>query len=194
MVVVANGFDYGTYSCTGWAETFGITYPIIDGDANTAAWDMYGMGYIPHNVVLDHNMEVVYTSSGFNQSEIMAAIDVALEYLPADEDEDGLDDPADNCPDVYNPQQEDIDLDGMGDVCDICDNVNVWVIGNTNGSIDTDGNVIVNIMDVLSLVDIILDGDTESCGYEAANVNGDSQINVFDLIALVQMVLGGGIP
>ena len=68
MVVVANGFDYGTYSCTGWAETFGITYPIIDGDANTAAWDMYGMGYIPHNVVLDHNMEVVAKPSSLNSN------------------------------------------------------------------------------------------------------------------------------
>lgn len=36
----------------------------------------------------------------------------------ADTDGDGLPDQADNCPDVYNPGQEDADQDGTGDPCD----------------------------------------------------------------------------
>ena len=35
-----------------------------------------------------------------------------------DPDNDGIFDPADNCPNVYNPDQKDSDGDGIGDACD----------------------------------------------------------------------------
>lgn len=37
-----------------------------------------------------------------------------------DSDSDGIDDPADNCPFVANPDQADSDADGVGDLCDNC--------------------------------------------------------------------------
>ena len=39
---------------------------------------------------------------------------------PTDEDADGLCSNRDNCPDDRNPDQSDADLDGRGDVCDVC--------------------------------------------------------------------------
>jgi hypothetical protein len=36
----------------------------------------------------------------------------------ADSDGDGVPDRIDNCPCTYNPNQEDFDFDGLGDVCD----------------------------------------------------------------------------
>ncbi|HVT45713.1 MAG TPA: thrombospondin type 3 repeat-containing protein [Thermoanaerobaculia bacterium] len=36
---------------------------------------------------------------------------------PPDRDKDGIPDYADNCPDVYNPDQTDIDRNGVGDAC-----------------------------------------------------------------------------
>jgi len=43
----------------------------------------------------------------------------ALAIVP-DGDGDGVPDGIDNCPDIYNPGQEDDDGDGIGDVCDQC--------------------------------------------------------------------------
>jgi len=42
----------------------------------------------------------------------------ALGHHPFDQDQDGVTDPQDNCPEVYNPGQGDADKDYAGDVCD----------------------------------------------------------------------------
>jgi len=44
----------------------------------------------------------------------------AQQYCGPDLDGDGYVGEDDNCPTVYNPLQEDLDVDGVGDVCDSC--------------------------------------------------------------------------
>lgn len=41
----------------------------------------------------------------------------AAPSTPGDRDNDGIGDDVDNCPDVYNPNQQDSDQDGVGDAC-----------------------------------------------------------------------------
>ena len=73
------------YSCSGWGTTFGLTHPIVD-DINNV-YGMFGIGYIPHNVVIGGDGEVLYSDAGYNQTAIIAVIEQALEDLPSDFDE-----------------------------------------------------------------------------------------------------------
>ena len=185
MNIIANGFDWTSYSCEGWANAFGITYPILDGGSSGGeAWELYGDGYIPHNVVLDHNYEVLYTASGYSEGAILDAIELGLSYIPRDEDQDGIMDSIDNCIDVQNYDQLDTDGDGLGDVCDQCDNL-VFTGGNV------DGNGTVDIFDVMFLVDILLGTGTYICAEEAGDITQDGYLNILDVIGLIQLILGG---
>ncbi|MDT0608623.1 thrombospondin type 3 repeat-containing protein, partial [Croceitalea rosinachiae] len=60
-----------------------------------------------------------------NGEEDTNGADPYLAPVDTDTDSDGIQDVVDNCPFIYNPEQEDFDNDGIGDVCD--------------GDIDNDG-------------------------------------------------------
>jgi len=191
--IIANGFDWTSYSCQSWASAFGISYPMLDGGSSGGeAWALFGDGYIPHNVVLDHNYQVIYTGSGYNESAILNAIDLALSYVPRDQDGDGVMDSTDNCVATHNNHQYDHDLDGAGDACDFCNNLDIYVEGNIDGTLNWLNDVpTIDIFDVLSLTDIVLEGIYEGCGHEIGDIREDGEVNVLDIIALVQMVLNG---
>ena len=183
VVVIAAGSDWNQpYSCESWATTFGLTYPILDDVTNI--YGLFGTGYIPHNIVISGDGQVLYSDSGFNQPAIINFINQALEDLDVDFDNDGINDSQDNCVEYFNPYQEDIDGDGIGDVCDQCDN-NVFVTGDLNGDGWHD------LIDVLMLVDVLLDDNENTCAIEAADINNDGIINVLDIVLYIQGLLGG---
>lgn len=61
-----------------WGDTLGLTYPLLI-DQNYSVWGQYGMGYIPHNTVIDPSMTVRYTTYGYKQAKI---IEIIEQYLP----------------------------------------------------------------------------------------------------------------
>ncbi|WP_422103751.1 thrombospondin type 3 repeat-containing protein [Winogradskyella sp.] len=63
---------------------------------------------------------------------------------PQDDDNDGILNSEDNCPDDHNPNQEDADNDGVGNACDNCIND-----ANPNQS-DTDGDGIGDVCDTVN--------------------------------------------
>jgi len=85
--------------------------------------------------------------------------------------------------------QDDIDSDGLGDACDICDNENVWVMGNTNGDLDENGNPVIDIFDLFTLIDFIHDENFNECSENVMNINGDNHINILDVFVLMQNLL-----
>ena len=103
-----------------------------------------------------------------------------------------INDDEDNCEFIYNPGQEDSDSDGSGDMCDSCDNLNIFIQGNINGSLQ-DGVPSINIFDVLNLVDVVLSNESETCRTEASDMNNDNNLNIIDVIQLVQNLLQGNL-
>ena len=178
--------DWGQpYSCSGWADAFNQTLPILDDDTGGNIYSLFGVGYVPHNVVIGGDGLVIHSQSGFNEGMMYAMIEAGLESLILDLDGDGIVDDDDNCVGVENPDQLDIDGDGAGDACDPCDN-SVWYGG------DVDGNSTIDIFDITFLVDIILgEPNTYICAEEAGDLTQDGQLNILDVIGLIQIILGG---
>lgn len=81
--MIGVGFDWGyPYDCEGWANTFGLEYPIIDDDDSLSIVNGFGVNYIPYNVVIDHNMIVRYSTFGWNEELLTATIGTYLSLLP----------------------------------------------------------------------------------------------------------------
>jgi len=177
--------DWGQpYSCSGWAEAFSLSIPILDDDSGSNIYGLFGIGYVPHNVVIGGNGLVIFTDSGFNEGIIVDMIEEGLSNLVLDMDEDGVMDDADNCIEDYNPNQVDVDQDGIGDICDACNNV-IWTGGDVNADLT------LSIEDILILVDVVLGVNESQCAYEAGDITLDGTLNILDVIGLVQLVFGG---
>ncbi|MBN1463257.1 MAG: thrombospondin type 3 repeat-containing protein [Paludibacteraceae bacterium] len=77
--------------------------------------------------------------------------------IAIDTDGDGISDLTDNCPNLFNPGQEDYDGDGIGDLCDNC-----IIISNLDqNDIDNDkiGNVCDNCPNISNMDQTDADGD-----------------------------------
>ncbi|NQU27027.1 MAG: Omp28-related outer membrane protein, partial [Candidatus Marinimicrobia bacterium] len=126
-------------------------------------------------------LNVVAFVQNYSTKAVLQAESSRANNMENDTDDDGVVNWADNCPEIYNPGQEDVDDDGMGDVCDPCDNANVFIPGNLNGDLIND-LPIIDIFDVLVLLNLILDQNISGCSGEAANFYNDANIYVLDAI------------
>ena len=85
LTVVGAGSQWENgLSCEGWGTQYGISYPIID-DSNLTLRSLFTDGSVPHHVLLDHQMRVIYSGEGTiippMGNDFLFALDNALEDL-----------------------------------------------------------------------------------------------------------------
>ena len=83
LIVIGSGWDWGEpYNCEEWAENYNLTYPLIDNSPYGDVLDLFSSGGVPHNVVINQDMEIIYTAAGYsveNMDNIFNIISSALE-------------------------------------------------------------------------------------------------------------------
>ena len=103
-----------------------------------------------------------------------------------DQDADGVPDAEDNCPDTYNPDQEDLDGDGVGDACDDCPDTipglpvgangcEIVIPGDYDGDLDVDQSDFAHVQACLNSDGPILPGCDD------ADFDGDAHVDQFDM-------------
>ena len=85
LTVVAAGSQWENgLSCEEWGTQYGISYPIID-DSNLTLRSLFTDGSVPHHVLLDHQMRVIYSGEGTiippMGNDFLYALDNALEDI-----------------------------------------------------------------------------------------------------------------
>jgi hypothetical protein len=103
---------------------------------------------------------------------------------PNDIDGDGIPNDEDNCPEDYNPGQEDLDEDGQGDVCDPDIDGDGWLNGEDNcpytynpGQEDSDGDGIGDACDTSWVINEIL---ADPAPGDEGDANGDGMTDSGD--------------
>ena len=123
-------------------------------------------------------------------------------FGPLDTDNDGIPDSEDNCPYVYNPDQEDTDGDSLGDACDNCPLIDNP--GQENSDTDSLGDVCDNCWYVSNPEQLDSNGNCPSppyledpkcgdaCDFLCGDMDNSGGIDIADLVYIVDYMFNQG--
>ena len=136
------------------------------------------------------SIKIIAIVQNYSSKQVHQVSAVNINDMNPDIDDDGILNNEDNCVEIYNPGQDDDDNDYIGNMCDPCNNL-IYILGNVNGDYALDGEPIINVFDVLTLVDFLITNEGNECLQYATNINQDHLVNILDVISLVRNILDG---
>lgn len=91
--VLSVGVGHTQAEAKAWQMEYHLTYPVL-ADPSRTVWNKFGMGYIPHNVVIDDKMVCRFTNYGFNETQLRnlmttystPLVKILHDFLPNTED------------------------------------------------------------------------------------------------------------
>ena len=98
----------GTLPVT-WSLKNGPSGMTINSATGAVLWTNPTANGSPHSITI-----CATNTSGYDDENWL----LTVTEFPTDSDNDGISDDIDNCPDIYNPDQEDSNGDGVGDACE----------------------------------------------------------------------------
>jgi hypothetical protein len=136
---------------------------------------------------------VDYEHVWLTRDGVAAGVDDVVEAAKAwitaeDPDSDVVASRIDNCPDHYNPGQENHDADSLGDACE-CFSLQVKITGD----IDTSGTL--TSADIIQMVNYVFkSGEVPRPCVAAGDVNCDLSVTSSDVIIMVNHIFKSGLP
>lgn len=196
----------------GWKPLHSLTSVRVDGQLLDNSQYCYDLkeGWISLASVPEPGtpVEISYSYSGdLDASVATSAIFIYenLIYVPwedRDPDGDEIINSLDNCPDHYNPLQEDMDADNVGDSCDNCmeyynpeqEDLNENGIGDICEYICGDANRddSPNVGDAVFIISFVFKGGPAPIPIESGDANCDGNCNVGDAVYIIGYVFKGG--
>ena len=190
------------YSCTQWGSVpdGGSSQIVHDTSSGGSLYSLYGNeGYIPSFIWINQNMEVIYktnSTSAYNMKNLVEEMlqDCGKCYI----DDAFIDDYSSNnqtyqeycCEEFGGSFYEFSDFEN--NYCEGSDASWVKLCSECSNDLgDINGDLIINVLDIISVVNIILNVSIpEDCESNSADFNSDGVINIQDVISIVNEVLG----
>ena len=183
------------YSCEQWQSNFGSSNVPLVIDENQSSTSMFSLFHdswnaFPTFAIIDHTMTVrvkPWTLSSNSNTNSCDGSNATIDGFSGGNTEDFIQQLIDECGNLCEPCSGTVDSDGDG-IADECDDCN-------NMSGDPNDDMVIDILDIVSVVNIILNGGVNSpnytdCELADANYNGDALINVLDIIQIINAILG----